>query len=336
MFKLNYDTGLSFPQDPGTPDFRFNQAWSNSPTWMTIDDFDGDSKSTAGILQSLGTPYHITLTKVGTPTTFKVLKVTGVTDYTGYTYLTISQVATSGSAANTDEFTITFSKDGVEGSQGAQGDQGAQGAPGTNGSNGATGAQGAAGSLSLTGTTANGMITYDGSGSSATVESTVTYSGGALSVNADLVANDIKVKTLKTGTPSAGVFYPGSRTADSWTSSFQVNKGFIYRLTSGGGNTTWTAAQADSEANGSGMLVVATSAGNSQEMLIEGVIRSVTTLSSGSAGDIVYLSDSTAGAFTLTAPSGANKIVRIVGYLVNPSNSLVFFKPSTDWVELSS
>ena len=179
------------------------------------------------------------------------------------------------------------------------------------------------------------MITYDGSGSNATVESAVTYNSSTLSVNADLVAADIKVKTLKTGTPTAGVFYPGSRTADSWTSSFQVNAGFIYRLTNGGGNATWTTAQADSEANGSGMLVVATNAGNSQEMLIEGVVKARTDLRSGSVGDIVYLDDSTSGAWTLTAPTGANKIVRIVGYLVNPSNSLVFFKPSSDWVELS-
>ena len=70
-------------------------------------------------------------------------------------------------------------------------------------------------------------------------------------------------------------------------------------------------------------------------MVLQGTIRVASNLSGGAAGDKVYLS-TTAGAFTLTAPSGTTGyIVRVVGHLVNPANSIIYFNPSNDWVELS-
>ena len=70
-------------------------------------------------------------------------------------------------------------------------------------------------------------------------------------------------------------------------------------------------------------------------MALQGNIRTNTNLSSGTIGDKVYLS-TTSGKLTLTAPSGTTGyIVRVVGYLVNPTYSIVYFNPSNDWVELS-
>jgi hypothetical protein len=130
-FKLNYDTALGQPTDPGTPDFRLNTTWtSTSTSWVTIDDFDGENKFTATLLQNLGTPYHITFVKVGAPNVFKIVKVTGFTDNTGYTYLEVSHVAASGSPSNGDEMIVNFSKDGEKGAQGLQGIDGPQGAQG--------------------------------------------------------------------------------------------------------------------------------------------------------------------------------------------------------------
>ena len=52
----------------------------------------------------------------------------------------------------------------------------------------------------------------------------------------------------------------------------------------------------------------------------------------GSVGDIVYLS-TTNGRLTTTAPSADGNVVRVMGHKVG--TNLVYFNPSTNWVELT-
>jgi hypothetical protein len=188
--------------------------------------------------------------------------------------------------------------------------------------------------IGTSGTTANGVLTYT-SATSATVESNLTFDGSTLTVNANAQIRGIAVAGYKTGTPVAGQTFNGTRYASTWTTSFSVTAGDVYYLNSGGGNLTWSSANASAESTGTGLLVIATSNGNSTEMALQGNIRTNTNLSSGTIGDKVYLS-TTSGKLTLTAPSGTTGyIVRVVGYLVNPTYSIVYFNPSNDWVELS-
>jgi hypothetical protein len=78
---------------------------------------------------------------------------------------------------------------GTSGTSGtsAIGSSGTAGTSGTSGSNGSSGTSGTSGLLTLTGTTAGGIITYNGSGTNATVQSGVTYSGTTLTVSGSLV-----------------------------------------------------------------------------------------------------------------------------------------------------
>ena len=147
-------------------------------------------------------------------------------------------------------------------------------------------------------------------------------------------SGNLKVSKLS-GSQSNGAFGINSKTALDWTSSFSVTAGNIYRLASGGGNLTFANAQANSEANGSGMLFVATNAGLSTEMLIEGVVKISSSISGGVPGDLVYLSDTSAGGALLTAPGSQGDLVRIVGYVIDGTNGIIYFNPSSDWVELS-
>jgi hypothetical protein len=66
-------------------------------------------------------------------------------------------------------------------------------------------------------------------------------------------------------------------------------------------------------------------------MLLRGFARSTSYTASTAA--ILFVSR-TSGAITSTAPSSAGNIVRIVGHQLNATNDIIYFNPSTDWIEL--
>jgi hypothetical protein len=80
----------------------------------------------------------------------------------------------------------TAGTSGTSGTSGI-GSSGTAGTSGTSGSNGSSGTSGTSGLLTLTGSTAGGLITYNGSGTNATVQSGVTYSGTTLTISGSLV-----------------------------------------------------------------------------------------------------------------------------------------------------
>jgi len=83
------------------------------------------------------------------------------------------------------------------------------------------------------------------------------------------------------------------------------------------------------------MLTIVTDAGSGDELLVEGVVKvsSNTGWSTAKKGEALYMS-TTAGAVTTTAPSTAGEFVRVVGHVVDASNSTIYFRPSPDWIEL--
>ena len=95
----------------------------------------------------------------------------------------------------------------------------------------------------------------------------------------------------------------------------------------------WTAADADA-ANTSTELV-GLALGDSSDthgILLNGI--SMTSTDPGTAGDVLYLS-TTAGRLTSTAPSGSGDIVRVMGYCLHSTSALIYFNPSSSWVEIS-
>ena len=100
---------------------------------------------------------------------------------------------------------------------------------------------------------------------------------------------------------------------------------------------TWTKAQADSRATSAGLVGVALGTSpTTNGVLLRGMINlsgmTVTT------GQPIYISPSSAGAFTSTIPTTGGDIVRILGYsMYNASGyplNVMFFNPDTSFIEL--
>ena len=70
-------------------------------------------------------------------------------------------------------------------------------------------------------------------------------------------------------------------------------------------------------------------------MLMEGIVCVASGIqgTSPAAGDRVYLEQ--IGKVSVDKPSDSGDIVRIVGYVIDPSDNSIFFKPSNDYIELS-
>ena len=69
-------------------------------------------------------------------------------------------------------------------------------------------------------------------------------------------------------------------------------------------------------------------------LLVELLRLDNTGFSSSTEGTVLYL-DTTAGHVTATAPSATGDVVRVVGYVLDGSNGIIYFDPSRDWIELS-
>jgi len=71
-------------------------------------------------------------------------------------------------------------------------------------------------------------------------------------------------------------------------------------------------------------------------MVLEGIVKLATTVAgSPSVGDPVYLESSAPGRATATAPTGSGQYVRLLGYMVDTTNNLVYFSPDKTWIKLT-
>lgn len=127
-FKFNFDSSTSMA-DPGTGDFRLNNATIASATAMAI---DATSASTGNpdVSDAIATwgastntvKGQIKITKVGTPATFAVFNITAaVTDNTGWLQITIAYVSGNGTLTNADECYLQFIRSGDKGDVGSPG-----------------------------------------------------------------------------------------------------------------------------------------------------------------------------------------------------------------------
>ena len=174
----------------------------------------------------------------------------------------------------------------------------------------------------------NRIITSTGT-DSINGEANLTFDGSDLTVSGDIEAESILVKT--TGISSTGDYGAGSRIyigSDVGT----ISAGKVYYLAS----TGWELSNSGAETTAGGFLAIRTSTGTTSVsgMLIEGVIKVGTNLSSSNVGDKVYLLNAD-GALTTTLPTTSGLFVRIVGYVVTPSTSVIYFNPSPDYIELT-
>ena len=126
------------------------------------------------------------------------------------------------------------------------------------------------------------------------------------------------------GASQGDVIYMGGTTS--------MTAGKIYYFNSSGG---WTVANADAEADASGLLAVALGASSDNDgMLLRGMVTLYTIDGTNDEGKLVYLRAAD-GEATITAPSTSTHCGRVVGYLLDATNDSVWFNPDSTWVEIA-
>jgi len=126
---------------------------------------------------------------------------------------------------------------------------------------------------------------------------------------------------------SAGDVGLGAEVIDLGGTSNLLQGRVFYKTT-----TSWGAANATSAGLAAYGFLGISKGGNMADGFITRGIVYVATDPGGSIGDLVYLS-TTNNTLTTTAPSANGNVVRVVGHKVG--TNLVYFNPSTNWVELT-
>lgn len=129
---------------------------------------------------------------------------------------------------------------------------------------------------------------------------------------------------------SAGTYDYGAVLMKNIFTGTGLSLGHIYSINSSGAavlaiNTTPTAED---------MLVVSVGSNAANGVLVQGIVRLVTSLSGASKGQKVYLSNSSGGV-TVTPPTASGSTVRLLGYVVDPANNKIYFNPSNDYLTLA-
>ena len=172
-------------------------------------------------------------------------------------------------------------------------------------------------------------ITYTASEDKITagkLEATATGSGNGFISGVVGSLGYVQVTASMSPDNTDGGFGIGTRMFEKLTgNSVQAGKVYYYR-------DGWNLADKDA-GDSINLLAVATDAANpGLEMVAEGFVRMATgnNFSGAAAGTPVYIGDS--GAVTTSAPTGSGDIARVVGYVINASAKIIYFKPDNTWV----
>ena len=208
---------------------------------------------------------------------------------------------------------------------------------------------GGGGGISFDGSVANGVLTFKDS-DEATTETNLTFDGSELIVTGDLSASGTH-HTLEgkvsinygngasmTGSLSNGEGYGEIVQFGHLNSGVTKGDVVIYRTNSHGWIQadkdtgyqawSWMGVCIDSNADGSTAITGA-------KILLKGVVRlgaGHIADAGGDEGDPVYLQD--AGHVTFAVP-GSGDYARIVGYVIDEAQDIIYLDPSKTWVELS-
>jgi predicted RecA/RadA family phage recombinase len=185
--------------------------------------------------------------------------------------------------------------------------------------------------LDASGTPANNQLAVWVDADTLEGDASLTWTGTLLTVVGTAVVDRINID--ESSISSAGQYGAGSRVLDRiGSNTLSITAGDLYYL----GSASWSQADADAASTASGLLAIATATTSNNGMLVSGVVKVADNagFSSASEGDVLYVS-TTAGHVTTTAPTATGDIVRVVGYVLDPTNGIIYFDPSKDWIELS-
>lgn len=124
-FKFTYDGGVN-DADPGNGEFRFNNSTPGLATSVFIDNLDSDGNTVSAWIDSFddsgatGGRGHLIIKGINNPTAFFVGTVTGsIVDGTGYRKITVTALASGGTWAASNTFSVLFAPAGATGASGA-------------------------------------------------------------------------------------------------------------------------------------------------------------------------------------------------------------------------
>jgi hypothetical protein len=96
----------------------------------------------------------------------------------------------------------------------------------------------------------------------------------------------------------------------------------------------WLLADADAAATAGpvplGICVDASTNANATSMLLLGTVRSAAFPASIALGAVLYVGE-TAGDVQATIPTGADNVIRVVGWAVSAEPNTIYFNPSPEW-----
>lgn len=186
--------------------------------------------------------------------------------------------------------------------------------------------------LDASGTPANNQLAVWVDADTLEGDGNLTWSGTAFSVAGTAVVDRINVD--EGGISSAGEYGSGSRVLDRvGLNTLSMTAGDLYYLSS----VSWAQADADAASTASGLLAIATSTASNNGMLVSGVVKVANSsgFSSASEGDVLYVSLTAGDVTSDVSTYTTGDIVRVVGYVLDPTNGIIYFDPSKDWIELS-
>ncbi len=185
------------------------------------------------------------------------------------------------------------------------------------------------GTVDTTGTPADSQVAVFTDADTIEGDSNFAWNGTKLTVAGQMAADSVLIDEV--GISSAGDFGAGSRVLNRIGTDTAVTVGDVYYL-----GATWAQADADAVSTASGLIGVAVASQTNNGVLVSGAVKVAdnTGFSSSAEGTVLYL-DTTAGHVTATAPSATGDVVRVVGYVLDGSNGIIYFDPSRDWIELS-
>ena len=127
-----------------------------------------------------------------------------------------------------------------------------------------------------------------------------------------------------------GLFSSGSTFFSGWGSGSTALRGGAYYWD----GTAWAVANATNSTKSTGIIAISASADGSR-MVREGNVVLLSGSNLTTLGAPVYLS-TTDGLLTDVQPTGATgTIVRIVGYVVDVTNKIIYFKPDSSFITLA-
>jgi hypothetical protein len=138
--------------------------------------------------------------------------------------------------------------------------------------------------------------------------------------------------SVPNSTYTAGKLGAGARIAYDWGLQSSTVAGYIYAFDGDWNN----GAQADSASTTYDKLLAVSTGSATKTLVLDGVV--VLALLGGTspaAGDPIYLAASAGSRATVDPPTGSGEYVRLLGYVIDATNKIVYFSPDKTWIKLT-